>query len=191
MLSPDELLHEIMREVELMNHVLTKQVSFGSDYININKSINKIKYFYSQHAIAEKFSSNKFQISNVKTNVSELILNSLEEVSVIFINHFQEIKTEIELDLFLETDPLLCRIVFLNLLENAFKYGNGSLCVSLQKDDSSFLLEIVNNYKSKDPIHFSTHNGLFIVRKMVEKLSGLYEENISPDEWRTSLIFKR
>jgi K+-sensing histidine kinase KdpD len=191
MLSSEELLHEIMREVELIDHLLVKQSSLDSGYLKIKKSTSRIKYFYSQNVVTEKFSSNKFHISNINTSLSDLIFSSLDEVKVVFDNHYSEIKTEIESNIFLEIDPLLARIVFLNLLENAFKYGTGILSIKLYRDNSTFRFELVNSYQLKDPNIFSTNNGLLIVRKMIEKLGGLYEEKISYGQWHTSIIFNR
>jgi signal transduction histidine kinase len=188
MFSFAELLHELMREVEYIDLLVNKKVVTEKEISIIQSSTKKIKYYYSNVIVADQISEGKYVRQNLDFDLAEMISDCVKLVYSVLDIQPERFKLNLGECRNLNSDPLLVKILLVNLIENSLKHGLNDIEINLTTQKDSLQLEIVNEILSSDTPDFSTQKGHVIIEKIVSFLG--IELNIVVDtRWKTRLNF--
>jgi K+-sensing histidine kinase KdpD len=96
---------------------------------------NRLNALCNNMLLSSQIEAGGYRITNEETNISELIGNCVQD----FITRYPQQKMEVEIDpgIFINGDRLLLQMLANNLIDNAIKYGNRELPVTVQLSEKN------------------------------------------------------
>ncbi len=188
--------HETKTPLTLIKNYLDKYIkshSADEDIMVVKQNIDKLLRDMINLLDVEKLSRNQlFYYNESAVNISEIISYKIKIFSEYASQKQINLTGEVEPSLFVKGDPAALDRIANNLIENSIKYTNpnGSIFVSVKKEDDKILFEVSDTgigisedhicflFKPYHQLSSSKRNiqgigmGLCIVKKIVESLGG-------------------
>ncbi len=93
--------------------------------------------------ISAQLENKKFELNKTKINLSQLVNTAIEKFATPR-NISEKFVKNIEHEIYLNCDELAIEAVFINLLNNAYKYTAGNIFVLLRSEESKIILSIAD-----------------------------------------------
>ena len=210
------LAHELKTPVTLtQNYLNDYEKKYGStkELEIIKSATNKIARDVVNFFDLEKFNKGGevYENENI-TNFSQVLSLSIELFTLLASKKSIQIKSSIEPDLYIKSDPAALERIIYNLIENAIKYTdqNKAIFVKLSSDDHKLIFTVYDEgigirkeqIKNIFDPYFQINSkkrsldgmgmGLSIVKQIVKQLSGKISVNSEPGKGSTfQIIFNR
>jgi signal transduction histidine kinase len=108
---------------------------------------NRLNALCNNMLLSSQIEAGGYRITNEETNISELVTKCVQD----FISRYpqQKIEMDIAADVFINGDRLLLQMLANNLIDNAIKYGQKDLpvTVSLQEENNKIILQVKDQGK--------------------------------------------
>ncbi len=178
----------------LLKRQLNKEQSDTIVSNSIN-DINRLRDLVDNILMAAQLDSKRFQLQNFEINISHALEETIEKY-IVPRNISHKVKTDIQHDVFIQTDKMALDIVVTNLLSNAQKYSEAEspITVSLTEHPTHIKLAIadsgygISEQDKKNLFHKffragdeqtrkskGTGLGLFIVKNLIHLMNGIIE----------------
>ena len=109
--------HEVRREVHLISMLSSKEVCLESDINLIYRASKRIQFMLERVAILDDLSSAHVSETKLVFYVAEIVDEIIDEIEVVYPGAKEIVVNEIDKAVKIETDPVLFRVLLVNIIE--------------------------------------------------------------------------